>query len=71
MVIGETFLWLHFPKFAGTTTTYVLNRHFGKDPAVHLVPPDMNDSQHETLREREARLGTSLEDSRHGYVFRL
>lgn len=33
MIVGRGFIWLHFPKCAGTETEAILRRHFGHDPA--------------------------------------
>ncbi len=62
MIIGESFVWIHFPKCAGTTTTVVLLENFATDPTVEFDATDTGDALwHETVREREQRKQISLD----------
>ena len=62
MIIGESFIWLHFPKAAGTTTEAVLLQNFGNDPSLVFDETGRGvPIWHETIRERERRTGDSLE----------
>ncbi|MFK7974599.1 MAG: hypothetical protein AB8C02_00595 [Halioglobus sp.] len=65
MVIGKSFIWLHFPKCAGTTTTHALTEYFEADPSIAF--DDLSQEKplwHETVAERERRLGISLADKK-------
>lgn len=63
MIIGESFIWLHFPKCAGTTTTSVLLQNFDTDPSIAFDITGRGEPVwHETVAEREARIGASLSD---------
>ncbi len=34
MIVGKDFIWLHFPKCAGTETEQILRRNFGHDSSI-------------------------------------
>jgi hypothetical protein len=43
VIVGPGFIWLHFPKTAGTETEAILRRNFGADPALAFDAIDPND----------------------------
>lgn len=56
MIVGPDFVWLHFPKCAGTLAERILRRTFGGDPALDFDPLDPTKViWHENVDEREAR----------------
>ena len=61
MIIGPTFIWLHFPKCAGTRTEQVLRKYFGDDPGIRF--DEINPEHviwHQSVREREDATGEDL-----------
>lgn len=63
MIIGEDFIWLHFPKCAGVHTEKVLHKYFDTDPKIHFDPIDpANVIWHQNVAERERATGTVLKD---------
>ena len=61
MIIGESFLWLHFPKCAGTTTTFVLLKNFVTDSSIEFDETGRGEPLwHDTVAERERRINASL-----------
>lgn len=55
MIIGPEFVWLHFPKCAGTLMERVLRRSFGDDPTLRFDPLDpANVIWHQNVDQREA-----------------
>lgn len=63
MIIGDSFVWLHFPKCAGTTTTAALLKNFVGDPSVQFDATGQGEPiWHDTVAERERRSGVSLSD---------
>jgi hypothetical protein len=40
MIANKDFIWLHFPKCAGTETEQILRRHFGDDGSIRFDPID-------------------------------
>lgn len=54
MIVGPGFIWLHFPKCAGTETEAILRRLFGQDPALAfdaVAPGRIN--WHHAIPERQ------------------
>lgn len=63
MIIGESFVWLHLPKCAGTTTTAALLKNFNADTSVQFDATGEGEPiWHDTVEERERRSGVSLSD---------
>lgn len=63
MIIGKSFVWLHFPKCAGTTTTFVLLKNFEGDSSIAFDETGHGDPVwHETVEERERRVNISFGD---------
>jgi hypothetical protein len=61
MIIGENFIWQHFPKCAGTFTENLLRKYFQNDPTISFDPIDpSNIIWHQNVRQREKRLRTDL-----------
>ncbi len=61
MIIGPDFIWLHFPKCAGTRTEQVIRKHFGTDPTLRF--DEINPEHvvwHQSVREREEATGENL-----------
>ena len=55
MVISDDFIWLHFPKTAGTSTEKVLRKLFGKVKTVHFDKIDHHHIiWHHTIAKRRA-----------------
>jgi len=53
MIIGEKFIWLHFPKCAGTFTESLLKQH-AEDMAIEFDPIDANNIiWHQNVSKRE------------------
>lgn len=62
MIIGESFIWLHFPKAAGTTTAAALLENFGTDSSIEFDDTGQGEPVwHETVAQRERRTGVSLD----------
>jgi hypothetical protein len=54
MIIGETFVWLHFPKCAGSFTENTLKKYFHSDPNISFDPIDpLNVIWHQNIAQRE------------------
>jgi len=54
MIIGEKFIWLHFPKCAGTFTESLLKQHVHEDMAIEFDPIDPdNIIWHQNIPKRE------------------
>ncbi len=54
MIIGERFVWLHFPKCAGTEIENILRRHFNEDKNFHFDEIDpRNVIWHQNIDERK------------------
>lgn len=61
MIIGESFIWLHFPKCAGTTTAFALLNNFETDTSIEFDETGRGEPiWHETVKERERRVNVSL-----------
>lgn len=61
MIIGKNFLWLHFPKCAGTETNRVLKKYFSSNPEIHFDKIDhANVIWHQNVEEREREIGLSI-----------
>lgn len=54
MIIGENFIWLHFPKCAGTFTEKLLRQHVVEDVRIKFDPIDPdNIIWHQNVSKRE------------------
>ena len=63
MIIGKKFIWMHFPKCAGTFTENLLKKHFLDDPGVNFDKIDpTNIIWHQNIAQREKRTQTDLSD---------
>ncbi len=61
MIIGEKFLWLHFPKCAGTFTEKLLRQHVAEDTTIKFDPIDPNNViWHQNVSQREEMSKTDL-----------
>ena len=61
MIIGENFIWLHFPKCAGTFTEILLRKYFGDDKSISFDKIDpSNVIWHQNVSEREKMLNIDL-----------
>ena len=61
MIIGENFVWMHFPKCAGTFTVNLLKKYFLFDPKISFDPIDpANVIWHQTVAHREKRMQIDL-----------
>ena len=61
MIIGENFVWLHFPKCAGTFTERLLRQHVGEDTTIKFDPIDPNNViWHQSVAQREEMSKTDL-----------
>lgn len=61
MIIGKHFIWLHFPKCAGTFTEQLLRKHFGDDPDIAFDPIDRaRVIWHQKISRRERETGADL-----------
>lgn len=61
MIIGTSFVWLHFPKCAGTTTAFTLLQNFNADSSIAFDATGKGDPiWHDTVAERERRSNVSL-----------
>ena len=61
MIIGKQFIWLHFPKCAGSFTEQLLRKHFGDDPDIAFDPIDPERViWHQKISRRELETGTDL-----------
>jgi hypothetical protein len=61
VIIGPDFLWLHFPKCAGTLIEKVLRSAFADDPALEFDPLDPERViWHQDVEERQAATGRDL-----------
>jgi len=61
MIIGKHFLWLHFPKCAGTFTEQLLRKYFGDDPDIVFDPIDpARVIWHQKISRRELETGDDL-----------
>ena len=61
MIIGPDFLWLHFPKCAGTLVEKILRVAFGDDPTLEFDPLDPRHViWHQDVDERQAATGREL-----------
>lgn len=55
MIVGPDFVWLHFPKCAGTHVERVLRSTFGAEPSLRFDPIDpANVIWHQNVDQREA-----------------
>ncbi len=65
MIIGPNFIWLHFPKCAGTRTEQVIRKYYGTDPTLRFdeINPDRV-IWHQSVREREEATGEDLRGRR-------
>ncbi len=61
MIIGEDFVWIHFPKCAGTFTEQLLRKYYGADPRMAFDPiaPGKN-NWHDSVLKREKSAGIDL-----------
>jgi hypothetical protein len=57
MVIAEDFVWLHFPKCAGSSVEKLLRQKFHGRPDVEfdVIDPSQEASWHDTIVQREQR----------------
>jgi hypothetical protein len=59
MIYNDEFVWLHFPKCAGTKTERLFQKYFSMDTTIHqdIVDPknDKTYKWHDTIVQREAR----------------
>ena len=61
MIIGERFVWLHFPKAGGTTTAAAMLKNFVQDRSIAFDPTGEGPPiWHDTVAQREERTGESL-----------
>jgi hypothetical protein len=61
MVIGRSFIWLHYPKCAGTFTEYLLRKYFENDENIVFDEIDpLKVIWHQNVSERERMLGIDL-----------
>ena len=61
MIIGKDFVWLHFPKCAGTSTEFLLRKAIPPALEVQFDPIDpANVIWHHDIEQREKYLGNSL-----------
>lgn len=61
MIIGENFIWMHFPKCAGTFTENLLKKIFNEDSRIDFDPlnPE-NVIWHHNVAQREKLLNKSI-----------
>jgi hypothetical protein len=63
MIIGENFIWLHFPKCAGSFTAQLLKKTFQDNPAITFDRIDPGHViWHQNVSERERMTKTDLSD---------
>jgi len=63
MIIGEKFVWLHFPKCAGTFTERLLRKYYSSDPGISFDPIDPeNVIWHHSIRGRKNYSGIDYSD---------
>ncbi|MEH6515134.1 MAG: hypothetical protein V7742_00530 [Halioglobus sp.] len=63
VIIGESFIWIHFPKCAGTTTTFVLLDNFATDTSIAFDEVGGGEPiWHDSVTERQRRINASLVD---------
>lgn len=59
MICSNNFVWLHFPKCAGTKIENIFNTYFAKQDDLHLDPVGINNDPtigwHDSIDEREAK----------------
>ena len=61
MIIGENFIWLHFPKCAGTFTEKLLRHHVRKDTIIKFDVLDPDDViWHQNISKREYMTNVDL-----------
>lgn len=61
MIIGENFVWLHFPKSAGSFTENLLRKYFILDPEILFDSIDPNNViWHQRIAQREKLLHVDL-----------
>jgi len=61
MIIGEDFIWIHFPKCAGTFTERLLRKHYGGDPEMTFDPLEPGKKiWHDSVLKREKTTGIDL-----------
>lgn len=63
MIIGDNFIWLHFPKCGGTITEKILRRHYKCDPSIRFDKIDPgNVIWHQNVRQRQKTVHENLLD---------
>ena len=63
MIIGENFIWLHFPKCAGTFTERLLRQYIPEDDVTKFDPLDPgNIIWHQSVLQREKTTGADLSE---------
>ena len=63
MIIGDNFVWLHFPKCAGTFTEKLIRKYFNSDPRIYFDPIDpKNVIWHQNLAQREKKSNIDFSD---------
>jgi hypothetical protein len=61
MIIGQNFIWLHFPKCAGTFTENLLKANFSNDSTVMFDKLDpQNVIWHQNVGQREKKINQDL-----------
>jgi len=72
MIVGPDWIWLHFPKCAGSYAQVLLKQNFGEDNSVEFDKLDINNIiWHESITQRQARVpGFSTEGKRIVVIFR-
>ncbi len=58
MIYNDEFVWLHFPKCAGTRIEQLFRKYFPNEPGLHLDPVDADNPEvpwHDTIADRETR----------------
>jgi hypothetical protein len=62
MIIGPDFVWLHFPKCAGTFTEHLIRKYFQDDSTLQFDAIDpLNVIWHQSIRQREKTAGINLQ----------
>ena len=59
MIYSDNFLWLHFPKCAGTKIEHLFSKYYSHDRGIYqdIVDPSLHPdaSWHDSIADREAR----------------
>ena len=59
MIYNKEFIWLHFPKAAGTKVEQIFERYYSSDSSIHQddikqLRPDGTAPWHDSIKERES-----------------